>query len=63
MTREKVRFTAYLSVREREGITVKAAEYDASDNYIVRLAIREFLGLSLKEDVTLDTRNKQGEPA
>jgi DnaJ-domain-containing protein 1 len=40
------RFTAYLSERERDTLRERADELGTSENYLVRMALRSFLGLS-----------------
>lgn len=42
----KARFTAWLSESEREGIRRLAIELDTSENYVVRMMIRQALGLA-----------------
>jgi len=39
------RFTAYLSSRERELLTQAAKEQRTSLNFVVRIAIRQYLGI------------------
>lgn len=36
------RFTAYLSEREREALRSRAKALGASENYLVRIALRQF---------------------
>lgn len=40
------RFTAYLLEVERQGIRSVAYKHNTSENYVVRMAIRKFLGMS-----------------
>lgn len=40
-----VRFTAWFSERERKAIEARAGELNTSANYIVRSAVRQYLGL------------------
>lgn len=44
-----IRFTAWLSESERDALEDVAKEYGTSQNYIVRVAIRQFLGLDLPD--------------
>lgn len=43
---DMVRFTAWISTEERRGIKETASLNQTSDNYIVRTALRRFLGLT-----------------
>lgn len=54
---ERFRFTAWLTSVEREGLRDKAIELGLSQNVIVRMAIRETLGLPGRAVGTLVTRN------
>ena len=54
-----VRFTAWMSEEERRMIDELAAERSMSRNYIVRRAIRQFLGLEERQKVTDVTRNNR----
>lgn len=56
----KVRFTAYISQDEREGIKKLADKSGTSDNYVVRTAIRNILGLPVHVlHVTNDTDSER----
>ena len=46
VTTEMTRFTAYMSVRERELLAAKAAEQHTSVNFLVRVAVRKYLGIT-----------------
>jgi hypothetical protein len=52
-----VRFTAWVSVAERAAIKSRARELNTSANYVVRMAVRDSLGLTVQPDVTLVTGN------
>lgn len=54
-----VRFTAWMSEKERKMIDDLAASRGMSRNYIVRRAIRQFLGLEERQAVTDVTRNNR----
>lgn len=43
--RERVRFTAWLSRTERDLLAKYAAEHECSENFVMRLAVRQFFGL------------------
>ena len=43
---EMCRFTAWLSERERQALDEMAAELNTSVNFIVRVAIRQYLGFT-----------------
>lgn len=43
-----VRFTAWLSEAEREGIRDMATMHGTSDNYMIRVAVRMMLGLPIQ---------------
>lgn len=45
MAEAKERFTAWLSKLERKKVRAEAAELGTSENYIVRMAVRERYGL------------------
>lgn len=66
MSRNKVRFTAWLSEAELEAVHERGKELGESASHVVRIAIRQSLGLPDKKDVTSVTRNnrdtKIGEP-
>ena len=44
-----VRFTAWFSRKERLAITRAASDQECSDNYIVRSAVRQYLGIDRSE--------------
>jgi hypothetical protein len=45
MANDRKRFTAWLSNVEREAIRDKATEWGTSENWVVRMAIREAFGM------------------
>jgi hypothetical protein len=48
------RFTAWLSTQERDALKAKAKRLGTSENFILRLALRHFLGLPVFRETTLD---------
>lgn len=50
----KVRFTAWLSVAERNGISSMAKEFGTSDNYVFRMAVRKLLGMPVPTSTPRD---------
>lgn len=58
MASEKERFTAWLSVAERNAIRSKARQYGTSENYVVRMALRQVLGLGAPENPATKTADE-----
>lgn len=58
-----IRFTAWLSDAERQGVRELAEKYGTSDNYIIRLAVREQLGLPVPAGVVLQLPTTERDPA
>lgn len=54
-----IRFTTWLSESERDAIHQRATEQNTSDNYIIRMAIRAYLGMDnrTREAETVVTGN------
>lgn len=58
---EKVRFTAWFTAAERDGISRVAKDWGVSANFIVRVAIQHLLEARPAKPVTVVTRNhKEG---
>lgn len=49
MADAKGRFTAWLSFSERDKVRDEAARLGTSENYIVRMAVREYFGMPTHE--------------
>lgn len=58
MAAEKERFTAWLSAAERQAIRSRAQEFGTSENYVVRMAIRQALGLATPTHAARATADK-----
>lgn len=52
------RFTAWLSPGERQAIRDKAREYGTSENYVVRMAIRQALQLGAPRNPARETADR-----
>lgn len=60
------RFTAWLSDEERHGLDRMAEEFGSSTNYVLRLAVRAALGLSLPKGLQFppeEARDAKGKPS
>lgn len=55
---DKERFTAWLSAAERQAIRTKAAEFGTSENYVVRMAIRQALGMAVPSHAAARTADE-----
>jgi hypothetical protein len=53
------RITAWLSEAEAKGIRDLAEKKGTSMNWMMRIAVRNLLGLPIRKDVTLVTRNEE----
>lgn len=58
MSSEKERFTAWLSIAERNAIRSQAREYGTSENYVVRMAVRSLLGMPVPSNPAAGTADK-----
>lgn len=57
-----VRFTAWFSERERQLLDERAQELGTSTNYLVRIAVRQFLGLDKSQMLRVTTETETREP-
>lgn len=46
-----VRFTAYFSAEERRNLASTAEEFDTSENYVLRMILRQFYGMKVPTNV------------
>ena len=58
MASEKERFTAWLSTAERQAIRSRAREFGTSENYVVRMAIRQALDVGAPTRAATNTADK-----
>lgn len=58
MSAEKARFTAWLSIAERNAIRTQAQEYGTSENYVVRMAVRQLLGMPVPSNAANKTADE-----
>ena len=58
MSDTKERFTAWLSIAERNGIRSMAKEFGTSENYVVRMFVRRGLGLPVPTDAARNTADR-----
>lgn len=50
-----VRFTAYLSAEERRRLGSTAKEFDCSENYVLRMILRQFYGMGVPSNTPTAT--------
>ena len=58
MSETKERFTAWLSIAERNAVRSMAREYGTSENYVVRMAVRQLLNMPVPSNAPSGTVNE-----
>lgn len=58
MSDTKERFTAWLSITERNAVRTMAREYGTSENYVVRMAVRQLVNLPVPSNAPTGTADE-----
>lgn len=59
MATEMERFTAWLSVAERNKLRTAAAEHGTSENYVLRMILRAHFGMGVPRSAARNTAERE----